>query len=149
MNDGKESLLTFKNLDKDIERCCRKTVDKGSGIRIYRGYFKARKFVFNAYIEKELYREVVDYLLDQNWQWGVNDYFEKAIRALESVKSLNLLNRLWRGVIASQIQNYWAIHSLNKIDPDVQESLTQAREVTLSHMSRYRDTLQVIGEAKK
>lgn len=71
MKTGNTQKLTYLDLDKDFERYCQNTGKLQMGIPVVRGYDAAREFVFNAYLEKQLYRQGVDYLLDQNWEWGI------------------------------------------------------------------------------
>jgi hypothetical protein len=146
MKDSKKAKLTYKNLERDIERRCVKTNELQMGIPILRGYDKARQEVFNSYLEKRLFNQVVDYLLTQNWEWGTNDYFERAHRALEAEEDIYNLMRLWQGVIASQEQNYWATDTVSNSSPENLRALRKVKEVTLAHMLRYREILFLLDE---
>lgn len=138
--------LTYRNLERDIERRCIKTDETQMGIPVFRGYDQAHREVFNTYIEKKLFSLVVDYLLAQNWEWGTNDYFEQANAALLSDRDITSLKRLWNGVIASQEQNFWATHSVTKSSPDNARVLRKAKEAALTHMMRYREILDQLGD---
>lgn len=136
--------LTFRNLDLDIERTCVQTGETIGGIPVLRGYDEAREFVFSTYLDKKQYGAVVDYLLEQNWEWGVNQFVERATDALKRDGELDKLKRLWRGVIASQKQNYWATYAIRNESPDAARILPKAKSVALQHMARYRDILEAL-----
>jgi hypothetical protein len=138
---NQKTKLTYRNLELDIERCCEKTNEMQMGIPVLRGYDQARREVFDAYIEKKLFRQVVDYLLTQNWEWGTNNFFEGANQSLQAEEDITNLSRLWKGVIASQEGNYWTTMAVSNPSRNTLRALNKAKEITLAHMLRYREIL--------
>jgi len=142
--------LTFQNLNHDIDRCCVETGETMSGMPVVRGLDEAQEYVFSAYLEKKLYGPIIDYLINNfTWYWGVNDYAERATEALKQDGELIKLKRLWHGVIASQKQHFWALHTIKDEAPDAKKSLPKVKAIALQQMSRFREILTVFDDVEE
>jgi len=144
------SNLNFKNLDRDIDRCLIETGETMSGMPVVRGLDEAQEYVFSAYLKKKLYGPILEYLLTNfNWEWGVNDYVERATEALKQDGELIKLKRLWHGVIASQKNHFWGLHAIRDEEPDAKKSLTKVKAIALQHMLRFREILMVFNDVEE
>jgi hypothetical protein len=142
--------LIFQNLDHDIERCCVETSETILGTPVFRGLHEAQEHVFSAYLEKKLYGLVLEYLLTNfNWEWGINDYVERATEAFKQDEELTKLKRLWHGVTASQKHHFWALYAIRDKEPDAKTSLPKVKAIALQHMSRFREILLGIDDAEE
>lgn len=134
---------SFKNLDRDIERYLDKFGDWDySGMTpMVRGYDKAMRGVFDAYVEHEAYDAIVHYLLvARTYEQGLNDYFWQVSDLLRQEGQVNRLKRLWHGAIAAQKSHFWELHAYAR-KTDVEKSLEEARQLVLGTMRQFRDIL--------
>ncbi len=143
--------LTYKNLDRDIERCLDRygTPDKIGSAPCIRGYDEAQQVVFHAYLEHKQYEAVAHYIATcWNWDWGVNDFFHKASDYFRREEQHNRLKRIWRAAIAVQKGHFWELHAIRE-QVDVKKSLIKVKRIVLDHMNQYRQILVEIEDNRE
>ncbi len=144
--------FTFQDLDRDIDKYLNKygTWDRSGPTPIVYGYDKAKKLVFDAYLEKKAYAAVVHYLLTSlNWNWGGNEFLYKAIEALRKDAEIVKLKRLWRGVIAVQRQHFWELHAHRDKLLQAQAQMLKVKGIALESMGLFRSILVEFDEIEE
>lgn len=143
--------LTFKNLDRDIERYLDRygTPDKIGSASCIRGYEEAQQVVFNAYLEHRQFEAVAHYITScWNWDWGVNDFFFKASDFFRREGQLNRLKRVWRAAIAVQKEHFWELYAIRE-QAGVKKSMIIVKKIVLDHMTLYRQILVEIEDDRE
>ena len=143
--------LTFRNLDRDIERYLDQhgTNTTIGGYPAVFGYDKAQQYVFHAYLEAKAYDAIVDYLLAFNWEVGINEWLGTATEAFRRDGRLGNVKRLWRGVIAKQKRVFWELHAIRAEAGISRQQLSDAKKLALSSMGILRELAIELGDRRE
>ena len=140
--------LTFRNLERDIERYLDQhgTHTTIGGYPVVRGYDQAHQYVFHAYLEAQAYDAVVDYLLAFNWEVGIDEWLRTATEALHRDGLVSNIKQLWRGVIAKQKRVFWELQAIRAEAGISRRQLSDAKKLALSSMGTLRQLAIELGD---
>lgn len=149
--------LTYKNVDKDIERWMEKygvpdTLDMGPGIpptQVLRGLDKAEEYVFDNYFKNKAYDALVAYVMNLN---HISDYespLEKRLnKALIADKQTDKLKRLWQTIISKKKLQYFEILAYHKKVPDriPAKQVEEHKKYVIAGMQKFSKILEEVGD---
>lgn len=147
-----EFKLSFKDLDKDIERHVMRFGDRRTimGRPAYFGYEASRRAVFNAYVEAGADEAIMRWLLT-GWDnaVGISPFFLETVARFCREGKAARVSRLWRHACTAQIAHYRALaahRDLEGIDKSIHKSIAETKNLVLTSMAAWRSCLERLGE---
>lgn len=140
--------LTFKDLERDIERHAERFGAKGSimGTPAVFGWDQSKRSVFDAYVGAGADDAIVAWLMQHwNYCYGTNPYFEETIERFVAAGARSRVSRLWRHVCAEQMENY-RIVSAHRDLSGMGKQISQSRKRVLESMREWRRCLLRLGD---